>query len=237
MQMRVKRPGRPAKLARARSREHGRHRGRVWFHHEVRRRWHGVAAGRATTSPINPRIRSRKTASDKASARRRASARSQRAAVRLPGVDRGQQARRGRVCVSESDRVVDRLGHAPAAERDHGHAARERLDRHDPEIFIAREKQGAATAIMVANHVIRLPAQELRPNVPPSPRAAVARGLRRSRSAAGPTACTRRPPGRCACTARAPRRPDNRRSAATHRLPGCRTRRSTGGWITRLSRR
>ena len=55
----------------------------------------------------------------------------------------------------------DGLRRAAAAIRDHGRAARLRLDGHDAEIFLAGKEQRLAAAQVVAQHLIGLPAEEL----------------------------------------------------------------------------
>src|SRR5262249_50103564 len=51
-------------------------------------------------------------------------------------------------------------GSAPA-KGNHRRAAGLRLDRHDAEIFLAGKQQGPAAAQMIADHLVRLPAEEV----------------------------------------------------------------------------
>ena len=67
---------------------------------------------------------------------------------------------RRRVGIGPADEVVNRLGRPPSAERDHGGLAGEGLDRHDPEVLLAGEEQGPAASVVVADHLVGLPAEE-----------------------------------------------------------------------------
>src|SRR5262249_6660698 len=50
---------------------------------------------------------------------------------------------------------------AAAGEGNHGRAAGHRLNRHNAEIFFAREKQRPSSTEMIANHRSRLPAEKM----------------------------------------------------------------------------
>ena len=192
---------------------------------EMRRRRHTRLMPPETTSPINPRIRSRKTSSDRPSARRRASAGSNRQPLdSQSSIAASKPAGVGSAYVSPTA-SIDGLGHAPAPERDHGHRRRRgpRWERSRNPRHPGRAGPGSAGNARESRHPAASPGTA--PSSRPSPRAALVRALRRSRSAAGLTACRRRPPGRCACKEQAPRRRDKHRCAGRVIGRECRTRR------------
>src|SRR5205823_1335952 len=89
------------------------------------------------------------------------------ALARLEGLQRARQALdalfskpgAGRGC--RAGHRQDGLGGAAAPEGDHGRPAGLRLDRHDAEIFFAGEDQRATAAHLLANYLVRLPAEEM----------------------------------------------------------------------------
>ena len=122
----------------------------------------GTACGLevVTTSPRKPSSRWRKSGRASASARRRASARVVRATLALPGRERHAQGVGRGFGIDPPDGIVHRLGRAAATERDHRSTARQRLDRHDAEVLLTGEEQGATASVVVADDVVGLPAQE-----------------------------------------------------------------------------
>ena len=84
----------------------------------------------------------------------------ERPALGLPRFDGGEQAGGRGVEIRPADRVVDRLRRASDPQGNHGCLAGEGLDRHDPEVLIRREQQGPATAVVVADDLVALPAEE-----------------------------------------------------------------------------
>ena len=140
------------------------------------------------------RSRRRKTGRARASARVRARAGSwgrpsASQASRAPARSVG-----GRVGIGPADAVVDRLGGPSSAQGDHRGLAGEGLDRDDPEILLAGEEQGPASPVVVADHLVGLPAEELGPRARPAAPAG---------PAPGPTPITtsRRPDAEQAATA------------------------------------
>ena len=79
----------------------------------------------------------------------------------FPALDRGLEGLDGRLVIQPADRTVHRLRRAAAPQRDHRGAAGERLDRNDPEVLFAGKQERPAAAVMVADDLVGLPAQEL----------------------------------------------------------------------------
>src|SRR5271157_2290434 len=83
-----------------------------------------------------------------------------RTALRFPRRDRRLESVHGRIGVQPADRAVHGLDGSAPSQSEHRRAARQGLNRHDPEIFLAGKQQCPAAAVVVANHFIGLPAQE-----------------------------------------------------------------------------
>ena len=62
--------------------------------------------------------------------------------------------------VGPADHGINSLGRSPLPQRDHRSAAGQGLDRNDAEVVLAGEKQRPAAAIVVADHLVGLPAEK-----------------------------------------------------------------------------
>ena len=157
--------------------------------------------------------------------------------VRLPIINRDASKPRGGPGRT-SDQLRDRRVPArlAASKCDHGRGRRRAASMGTiPEILITRKERRAAPAIVVANDVVGLPAEELH-RASATPRASSS-ALRRSPPAAGWTANKRRPRGRCACKGTVARDNQVSQHAISRHPRECKNSTSTGGWITRPSRR
>ncbi len=83
-----------------------------------------------------------------------------RATLRFPRLDCRLESLPGRIVVQPADRTVHGLGGSAPPQSQYRRPASQSLNRHDPEIFLAGKQQRPAAAVVVADHLIGLPAQE-----------------------------------------------------------------------------
>ena len=149
----------------------------------VRSRWGGGGTGASQLPGGDLSQKLEDAAAEQRERERLGAAACQDGIVRMPlgfpGLDRGPERGNGRLVIEAPDRVVHRLRGASPSQGDHGGAAGQGLDRDDPEVFLTGEKQGPAAAIVIADDLVGLPAQELDRRSRRRPPAASARAPRR----------------------------------------------------------